>query len=57
MLTLRPSLLLLLFGAIPFLSIHWDHEKGGGALGSTKEETRSLNRERGGMLMGEEGGR
>ena len=51
---MRPSLLLLLFGAIPFLSIHWDHEKGGGALGGTKEEKRGLNRGRRYMSVGEE---
>ena len=51
---MRPSLLLLLFGAIPFLSIHWDHEKGGGALGDTKEEAKGLNRWRRGMSVGEE---
>ena len=51
---LRPSLLLVLFGAVPFLSIRWDHEKGGGVLGSKKEETRRMNRGRGEMLLGEE---
>ena len=51
---MRPSLLLLLFGAIPFLSIHWDHEKGGGALGGTKDEARGLNRGRRGTSVGEE---
>ena len=44
MITMRPSLLLLLISAIPFLSILLDPEKGRGTAGSKMGESRGLNR-------------
>ena len=42
MMTLRPSLLLLLFAAIPFLSIQLDPEKGGGSKGGREDQSKGV---------------
>ena len=54
MMTLRPSLLLLLFAAIPFLSIQLDPEKGGGSKGGRKDQSKGLNQGVSEMAMEEE---
>ena len=50
MMTLRPSLLLLLFAAIPFLSIQLDPEKGGGSKGDREDQSKGVSE----MAMEEE---
>ena len=54
MMTLRPSLLLLLFAAIPFLSIQLDPEKGGGSKGGREDQSKGLNQGVSEMAMEEE---